>query len=281
MSKLESNDNQFFTPKTLYSLPSAGLGVWLTCLVVGSVFTEITPYWFRLLAFILSFAFAISHFFKNKSWNKPSNYILIIVNSALIFINASGYNAVTYTNPFEKSKKEMLQQHSTIFDFMNQKDWWPDYELINSRDSLEFATKKLQREKQGLMNQFAYLKDWINGNIRNKQSRDTLNKILKYFGNYNVDTSDIAYLNLNYKQQVNQLNKTIDSLKQVISITRSSTSTTYYTIDGLEMTAEKWFDSIYAVNIDIQNYMMFKSVRKEPITAQEIDSLRTKWFQKK
>lgn len=85
------------------------------------------------------------------------------------------------------------------------------------------------------------MKDQLNGAIKEKHLRDSINSFLKYYGSYKVDTVDIAYLNMSHEKQLYILNKQIDSLKQVIN------SKTMYTfeIDGRSMSANQWVDTLY------------------------------------
>jgi chaperonin cofactor prefoldin len=277
------NDNQnFFTPTSFYNLNSAGLGVWITCLVIGSVFTDLSSFWFRIIALVISLIIALSFFMKNKSWHKPANYILVVVNSALIFINASGYNSITSSSPFERLRFKTDSIKTVGFiNYKNQIDWWPDVKLINKNDSLNYQVKIAERKYEGLKNQVAFLKDWIQSGISDKKSRDTLQKILYNFGTYQIDTSDMAYLKLNHAGQIKSLNTRIDSLKQELKISQNARFTytppdETYTIGNITMSSGKWIDSLLEQNNKLNNRLSFARANSK-LDVRIFDSLIGKY----
>jgi hypothetical protein len=222
-------------------LPTAGLAVWIVCLAVNYIVPSLPSQSFRIIAMSMSLIFSISLFIKNKSWHKVEYFILIILNAALIFVNATGLNTIT-TNFDQKTTESQSNSHkqiqSTIFDFSKQKNWWPDVQLMAQNDSLVKLNYEIDRSNQALFNQFAFLKDWVKGSISDKSSRDTMNKILQYFGSYENDTSDLAFIKLERDQKISALNKQIDYLNQELSIRRANDY--YYTVDGKNYTPEQY-----------------------------------------
>lgn len=288
MNTKTNNPESFFTPSTLYSLPTAGIAVWISCLVIGSLITDLSSFWFRIIAFTISFLISLSLFHKNKKWRKPSHYILIFLNAALIFVNASGMNTITYSYPFENfryKKNDSLYLVNTkqfgFFNFASQKNWWPDTKLINEKDSVVLRTLILEREKKGLENQFSFLKDWIQSNIKDKNSRDTLKKIFSNFGHYEMDTLDVGYLKTSFNEKENRLNKKIDSLQNVIKIKNSIEYFTTYEVNGKKLTAEEYVNQLLQENIEINNNyknlydtMSFVNRRKDSLLRNLINRLK-------
>jgi hypothetical protein len=246
--------DNFYTPSNFYNLQAAGISVWIICLVIGSIFTDLSSFYFRIIAVSISLIISLSLFLKNKSWRKYYNYILIIVNGALIFINASGYNSITYSYAFDNSRlnhKKANVQQNTFFPLSNQVLWWPDYKLLAKKDSLQLETQKLERINEGLINEFGFIKDWINSTITDKKSRDTLNSVLKYIGTYHIDSSDFVFLKTRSNKYITETNKTIDSLKTALRL-RPILISGAYTINGREISPSQYVDTLLKKNLDLE-----------------------------
>ena len=249
----ETSQN-FATPKALDSLSIAGLSVWAICSTIGTVSDQIDSFVIRILAISISMLWSLSLFVKNKRWNKSYNYILILVNGALIYINAAGINTVTRQSPFEgygvKTTNHEIHSEvikSSIFDFTAQKDWYPDYELIKYADSLK---EQLYLEKSSvyqLSNQFSFVRDKVYSLSFDSKTKQT---ILTYIGDYGkpiIDSNDLRMNNYLLKTRIDSLE---NALKNMDEITRTTTISTYYNYEGKKVTAEEMVNIYYKTIVD-------------------------------
>ncbi|MEO9144374.1 MAG: hypothetical protein ABI237_02355 [Ginsengibacter sp.] len=253
MTNAKSQPDDFYTPSNFYNLQAAGFSVWIICLVIASIFTDLTSLYFRIIAISFSLLISLSLFLKHKTWRRTYNYILIIVNAGLIFINASGYNSISHSYAFDNSAlnhKESTVQQNSFLSLSNQVLWWPDYQLLAKNDSLDLETKKLTRINEGLINQFGFLKDWINTTITDKKSRDTLNSVLKYIGTYRIDSSDFVYLKTSSEKYITKTNKTIDSLGLELKL--RPVIRTGYIVNGKEISAPDYVDTLLKKNLELE-----------------------------
>ncbi len=219
--QIKSNDPEtFYTPKNFYNLNAAGFGVWIVCLVIGSVFTDISSFGFRIIALSFSLMISLSLFIRNKYGRKWYNYVLIVFNACLVFINVSGYNSITYSTAFDRSrlKQNAEANELVLFSIKNQKDWWPDNNLLNQIDSANIKIREGRLWNQALLNQLSFFKDWIQSRINNDKLKDTLNTYLDALNSYDINNIDL----LNFRL-LDSVNKQTDSLKQLLSTQNGNT----------------------------------------------------------
>ena len=194
MAKTVEQPENFYTPTNFYNLQAAGISVWILCLVAGSILTDLTSFWFRIIAISFSFLISLSLFIKNKYGRNWYNYILIFVNACLIFVNASGFNSITYSYAFDNSRlksKSDIVKSASFFNLQDQKDWWPDSKLLQEFDSVKKEKHRIEELNKELLNQFSFFKDWIQTNISHKPSRDTLKTFLNSLPLYSVESLDL------------------------------------------------------------------------------------------
>lgn len=242
--------DNLFKPNNFYNLNGAGLGVWLLCLVIGSVFPNTTSYHFRIIALILSLLVAIAFLFKSKKQSKFEYQLLVLFNAGLVFVNASGYNTITYNIPFERKTfhaSDSLHQNEKnagFFSFTEQKDWWPDEDMIYKNDSLEAKTALQDRTIQTLEYQIGFLRDWIQGAIKQEKKAE-YDQIRKSIGLVEYDSIDIAILGSSHSKQIELLNKQVDDLKFQLKLKEVGIQ-----IDGKYLPAEVWVDTLYFRDIE-------------------------------
>lgn len=181
--KLQCKDNYsntiIFLPPNTYNLPSSAFAVWIISLVAVNIIPDLTSFALKIIVLLLSLFLSISLFLKNKSWRKPYNYILILLNAALIFINASGFNSITYSYANRLDHTEENVRQNSFLNLSNQVLWWPDYKLLRMYDSVQIENQNLQTANQDLRNQYASLEDWIKTKITDQSTEDSLNAFLK------------------------------------------------------------------------------------------------------
>ena len=181
MKKSKDEQSDFFNPENFYTLPSSALFVWLSCLVSGYIFVHLSPSTFRVIGISFSFLVSLSLFLKQRKWRKSYHYILILANTLLIFINATGFNTITYSianNP-KLNHNEIDVKQNSFLNLSNQVLWWPDYKLLKRYDSLQVENQNLKTANQDLINQYSSLEDWIKTKIMDKSTKDSLDAFLK------------------------------------------------------------------------------------------------------
>jgi len=181
MIKSKNEQSDFFNPTNFYTLPSSALFVWLSCLVSGYIFINLSPSAFRIIGISFSFLVSLSLFLKQKKWRKSYHYILILANTLLIFINATGFNAITYSianNPKLNNNKVDIKK-SSFLNLSNQVLWWPDYRLLQKYDSVQVENKNLKIANIELANKYSALEDWIKTKITDNKTKDSLDTFLR------------------------------------------------------------------------------------------------------
>lgn len=241
--------DQLFKPSTFYTLSGSAFGVWVLCLILGSIFPGLTTIGFRVVALSISQIIAIVIVIRDKRNRKRFDYwVLTIFNAALIFVNASGYNAVTYNLSFEMNRKaedSAINNKAGLVDIINQKDWWPDKKMVSEKDSLVKLSDSLKQINLRLFNQFAWLKDWIKSNVKDKKTRDTLSELFKYFGKVDYYYEDRLITNASLRYR-------IDSLLLTISIMKANEDP-YIEIGAEKYRTSAWIDTLYFRNLLNQN----------------------------
>ena len=156
--------DQPITPKSLYTITGAAAAVWLFGAVLYTVLgPRVDEVIYRSIAFGLSLLIAIGMLIEKKTFTLKY-WLLIIPNSALIFVNASGYNAVntgSFDAPGVESKNENSAntipalstengsiQEATFLPFLKDIAWWPDPLLSKKIELLEKKNDSLKTENK-------------------------------------------------------------------------------------------------------------------------------------
>ena len=196
-------------------------------------------------------------------------------NACLIFVNASGINSITHSISSERinlNKEDSLNIAKTVYkmsilDFVDQKSWWPDNNILNQKDSLEIEKQILIRQNQKLLNQLYWMRDHLNTKLKKypKLKRE-LSEVLNQLGEFTPDSSDIALLRISNLERERLLNKTIDSLKSEIIAKETAIdfqTETSFEIWGKTKTASDWVDTLFNEYIDIQRTNRNNKMRLE------------------
>lgn len=267
MSESKSPSN-FITPSSIDSLSIAGACVWLIILSVQSLVSDMTSFWIRIVAICLSILWSLSLFLKNKKWNKAYNYIIIIVNSALIYVNAAGYNTVTRQSPFEgygvKTDIRNLKtpiQNSGFLNLSDQKNWNPDYQMIKYIDTLKLNLKIETSKVHQLQNEFSYFKDNIDFITNDPAAKANIKKFLQGFGNSYFDSSDFAIMKKEFQLKIDSLTTEL-KFRNENPITRTISTT--YEINGKKLSAENYIDTLLKENSQLQNKILINSQNRPP-----------------
>jgi len=167
--------SEIITPKSLYTITGAAGAVWLFGSMLYTVLgPRIDEVIYRSIAFGLSLIIALGMLLEKKSLRRQyKSWLLIIPNSALIFINASGFNAVNTGGSDESDtqseKKSSLIgsltsppndgsiQKASFLPFLKDVAWWPDpllkekVEVLKEiNDSLKTENTMLRKNVNGL-----------------------------------------------------------------------------------------------------------------------------------
>ena len=216
---------EVITPKSLYTITGAAAVVWLFGAVLYTILGQrMDEVFYRAIGFGLSFIIAIGMLIEKKKY-KLTYWLLVIPNAALIFINASGFNAVnTGSNPIEEADTkteeksasiqtsfESKMQKAAFLPFLKDAAWWPDPTLNEKIEQLKKVNESLVVENKTIKNQIAE----NTGDAADKQKiafledqvklLQTENEALKK-GNNNEDlTTAIAGLKKDLTDKTNQL----------------------------------------------------------------------------
>ncbi len=156
--------DEFYTASTFFTLSGAAGAVWLLVAVIDYLDSNkiLTPNNYKFIVLGLCEFIAIVMILRINAKKKLEHFLLGFFNGLLIFVNASGLNAITssqaptekittvnqYDNTFiEESSASMLKISSF---FKNQVNWWSDNDAF-------IENRKIKLENQSLKNK---LKDY-------------------------------------------------------------------------------------------------------------------------
>lgn len=211
----------FYNSKSLKTLGGSAGAVWLILLVVANLDAEhkligVTGY--KFISLLLSQFFAIFLLLRDRRKTRKENYLFAFLNGLLIFVNASGINAITSqaSSNFPTSSAATIEQvqgdqtASALFlpIFKNEVNWWKNpkeqvfyqelrqdnMELKDETQQLEVENTMLETQKAELQTEKVRLqteKAEIQTNYDNYKV-ETQREILKYEATIQV-----------YKQRVN------------------------------------------------------------------------------
>ena len=162
--------SDFFSANTLFTLSGSACAVWLFCLVLSAIIpvNSLPVYYWRLIALLFSESLAIVIVLQHRS-DSSAKWLIGIVNGLLIFINASGINAVSTGLAFENRSNIKLEKTSYIseqknmmssfFPFNHEVNWWPDLNILHKTDSLEKANVSLKKTNSQITISYNNLKE--------------------------------------------------------------------------------------------------------------------------
>jgi len=226
--------NEAITPKSLYTITGAAAAVWLFGAVLYTVLGQrVDEVIYRSIAFGLSLIIAIGMLIEKKTY-KLKYWLLIIPNSALIFVNASGYNAVntgSFDAPGVASEKVNSVnsislppgetgsiQNASILPFLKDIAWWPDPLLKEKVEVLEEINDSLKTE-----NKVLHQKEGGVTVADSLEAADSKNKIasleaqIQALQNENTALSAGNKNNSDLTATIEKLNATINSLRKQLN----------------------------------------------------------------
>lgn len=212
----------FYKASNFFTLSGSAGAVWLFCLVIAGFDTDpptvLTPVYLRLIALTLSLIFAITMLVRSKTKKKFEHWLFAFFNALLIFVNASGLNAIQTNLTFQN--KAALQasnsitvaknesSNTSLFGFSlfkNNVSWWPDKALVMENKKLKVEYDILKKEITQIKNKIASTESKSEiisqdneqlGDSLNKQFA-TLEEITKAYSNLNnrfINTSEALAL---------------------------------------------------------------------------------------
>lgn len=248
--------SNFLVLKDIDNLSLAGIGVWLICVVIQSFFPSLNSYWLRFIALLVSLLWSIFQFAKNRQWRNGASYLIMLINTCLIFISASGMNSVTRQNPFQgenvNSNLDTIKKRTLlkagIFDLTKQTDWYPDYNMLEFIDTLKMQITDRDNSISACKNLFSYFKDDIKSNTNDPKVLAILNKFKLQ------DENDSSYLNKfkeRYQAKIDSLQRII-TLKEALGPEYISTKETV-SFEGTEMDFRKFITRSFQIIDSIKN----------------------------
>jgi hypothetical protein len=163
--------SEFYNAKTFFTLSGAAAGVWIFCLVLGSICptNSISPLLYRIIAISLSEIIALFMVYRAKR-KKLENWFLAIFNGLLIFVNASGWNVITTNNFFSDKNKDNssalipMKGNYAIAGFLffkNQIYWWQDNKVFLENRQLKEENKALTTKVDSLDRKISLINNGI------------------------------------------------------------------------------------------------------------------------
>jgi|GEM_PF-5890250 hypothetical protein len=171
--------SNFFTFDTFKTLAGSAGVVWICCLVIGSLIpkSSLNCYQWRYIALLLSEMATIGMLLRSKK-RKLENWFLTILNELLVFINASGLNAISTGMAFvDKDNSDIKSAHTmSLFTFTKEIAWWPDATLINDIKKQKQECNIVKEENDSLKKQIDTLCSKVNKLQSNQSNVDTIAK---------------------------------------------------------------------------------------------------------
>ncbi|NHE57570.1 hypothetical protein [Cyclobacterium plantarum] len=151
---------EFYDQKSFFSLGGAATAVWIFTNVIGNVFELDLVNNYKWLGLFLSIFIAFLGSYKIKKIDVVSG-TLTIFNGFLIFVAASGINAI---NHGVTGNSNINEQSATLLKFLDKEIWWKPTEMTQE-------IIMLQAQKDSIINQnnvkIKYLLDSCSRNYKN------------------------------------------------------------------------------------------------------------------
>ncbi|MBK9416174.1 MAG: hypothetical protein IPN62_02530 [Flavobacteriales bacterium] len=143
--------------RSLYTLSGLASMVWLICLVIAQLMPHpdtLAPWHWRLIAFTLSCGLTFYTTILRRT-RARGKWGLAVLNSFLVFVNASGINAVTSGLSFIDKDTAVVKEvnaatHASIYLLDAQVNWWPDTHLVRANEELKAETLSLAQQNDSL-----------------------------------------------------------------------------------------------------------------------------------
>ncbi len=276
-------NRELFDKKTFFTLGGTSLAVWLLCLVISNFDPQakiFTPTHYRFIALTISFVLAILIVVKEKNKSKIEDWIIAFFNALLIFVNASGLNAISSKltfeniNTIEQRKIDIGEvQKASLFNlqlntnfFKNQVQWWVDDEYFLEK-------KKVEVENEILKKKIKFLEQKKYKNKENEDfftPKDSLKIIIKKL------KDSILEINNNKphsKKNIESYNNCVDRLEKIsksLDSIKKSNKNLRYNLRNMGLLNRK----IDSLNLKIRDLEKFIKFNNYDILIVRIDRLR-------
>ena len=167
---------KLYDRKSLFTLSGAAGAVWLLCLVIANLdqdheMLSVTVY--KFIALAVSMALAIYMVLRDKRKTRKENYLFAFFNGLLIFVNASGINAISSnvaklaSEPSNDSAwvsegfKSYEAQFLAFSFFVNDVDWWPNTKQEQHIKDLERQLNKYNNAEGSIHSEDPIAKEYI------------------------------------------------------------------------------------------------------------------------
>ncbi len=152
--------SELINEKSFYTLGGASSAVVLICWVINYVFGDFllpNSGTYRIVGLILSEFFAVIIVLQQKD-RRMIKWLFAFLNGLLIFVNASGLNAMTASTDSDSDKTKQIAynyspkyqsfstQQAGIFSLPGMINWWPDEKLIAKNVLLTETNRNLNVE---------------------------------------------------------------------------------------------------------------------------------------
>jgi len=200
---------EFYDQKSFFSLGGAATAVWVFTNVIGNVFGLDIGNKYRWIALFLSVFISYLGAYQIKKMNLVSG-TLTIFNGFLIFVAASGINAINHGIP----KSSNLQvQSAAFFSFFDTEIWWKPTELVHTINVLNYQKDSLAKSNEIMILQIIDSCTNSSKNIRNFENNSDFDSITFYkqVGNsLNLENQDLKkkyeeIMSIQKNQEVSQL----------------------------------------------------------------------------
>lgn len=180
--------SDFFSANSLFTLSGSACAVWIFCLVLSAIIpaNSLSVYHWRLIALVFSEFLAVAIVLQQKN-NSSIKWLIGLINGLLIFINASGINAVSTGLAFENKNSMKMEKMSylgahdkiaaSMHIFNHEISWWPDLNILHEKDSLEKTNVALVRKNEQIEKSYnSFKKNCVisNPNITDVLKRDSI-----------------------------------------------------------------------------------------------------------
>ncbi|MFB9107792.1 hypothetical protein [Flavobacterium gyeonganense] len=194
-NKVNNNlPEDFYKSTNFYTLAGTAGAVWLLCIVIGSldIHNNLEPLYYRIIALVFSMLISIIMTLKKTSI-KTEYWLFAFFNGLLIFVNASGINAITSNSKFGYSNENNRTAAginnsslnlASIFPFeLKNRNWWENNDLFLENKKLKKENESLLRSKMEIVNKQKVLllrfKDSISNLSTEKTDTINANNVLK------------------------------------------------------------------------------------------------------
>jgi hypothetical protein len=163
--------DDFMSWKSFQSLTQTAAIAWIITLIIDVIFLQRIKdpqtqlFWIWSIGFMICFGLACIRLYY-KEVRERGDKFMVIFNSALIFLYASGFNGATkelgswsqFNNKTKDPKEVMITNPTPLFSlasfipnvFADQTAYWPDVKMMNENQDLKQENESLQRRVEEL-----------------------------------------------------------------------------------------------------------------------------------